>query len=115
MMAAPSWMLTVVLAAVAGPHAALDSSWIWWLGDPSSVPAGVGETNDGPSSAGIDSTSEGKADTLEDFLWEGYAHVWGYSLHFDLKSWFGESRFSTPALPGQLSTTGGWGLYFLDY
>jgi hypothetical protein len=57
MMAAPSWMLTVVLVAVAGPHAALDSSWIWWLGDPSSVPAGVGETNDGPSSAGIDSTS----------------------------------------------------------
>ena len=38
-------MLTVVLAAVAGPHAALDSSWIWWLGDPSSVPAGVRETN----------------------------------------------------------------------
>ena len=61
MMAAPSWMLTVVLVAVAGPHAALDSSWIWWLGDPSSVPAGVGETDDGPSSAGIDSTSEGKA------------------------------------------------------
>ena len=27
----------------------------------------------------------------------------------DTKSWF-----STPALPGQLSTTGGWGLYFLD-
>ena len=27
----------------------------------------------------------------------------------DTKSWF-----STPALPGQLSTAGGWGLYFLD-
>ena len=66
----------------------LDADWLWWLGDPSSSPAGVGETNDGPSSAGIDSTSEGKADT---------------------KSWF-----STPALPGQLSTAGGWGLYFLD-
>ena len=111
MMAATSWMLTVVLAAVVGPHAAFDSSWIWWLGDPSIAPAGMGEANDGPSSAGNDSTSEGKADTPEDFLKEGYAHVWGYSvLHFDLKSWFGKSWFSTPALPGQLSTTGGWGL-----
>ena len=75
----------------------------------------MGEANDGPSPAGNDSTSEGKADTPEDFLKEGYAHVWGYSvLHFDLKSWFGKSWFSTPALPGQLSTTGGWGLYLLD-
>ena len=59
--------------------------------------------------------ASGQADATEEPMQEGYAHIWGYSvLHFDLKSWFGRAWFSTPTMPGQLSTTGGWGLYFLD-
>lgn len=64
--------------------------------------------------------SEGQSDPTKEssqsgIPFEGIAHVWGYSvLHFDFRSWIGSSWFSTPTAPGTLSSSGGWGLYFLD-
>ena len=44
-----------------------------------------------------------------------FAHVWGHSVfHFDIRSWMGPAWFSTPQQKGSLSSSGGWGLYFLD-
>ena len=54
-------------------------------------------------------------DTTGEHSAEGTAHIGGYSvLHFDVRSWIGPSWFSTPQTAGTLSSSGGWGLYFLD-
>lgn len=109
-MAAPQWVLAVVFAAVAGPHAALDTSWLWWVGAPP-VEAVRGDSSEAPSDS-PPNESEGKADAPDGNMREGYARAWGHSvLHFDLKSWFGHAWFSTPLPPGQLSAIAGWGLH----
>ena len=105
--------LSLTLELVQGPPA----DWVWWFSSNSSdeveevfPDATVGETAPprmAPEEGERSAPHAGDANL--------FAHVWGHSVfHFDIRSWMGPAWFSTPQQKGSLSSSGGWGLYFLD-
>ena len=103
------WCLALTACLGAGPLTALDLPWNWMGLDDVGGPSVSDSAAPGPQ-ASWEKGGETHSETRE-----GYAHVWGHSVfHFDVSSWFGPAWFSTPLKPGSLSSSGGWGLYFLD-